>query len=382
MCQFSEDEHAVPTVEGTRLAILLWHGGIGGAETFTSNLAARLRTRGVDARVVFVTRGGPLEERLDSLSVPHSTLGFRRGRDVIPKARVLARSVERISDKGALLAGSGLLPLGLRLGGFRGQIVVTEHGNWLQTPKQGPSRRALERLQWSTGARAADVQCAVSDFMLEVVREHTHAHRTVRIYNGIDLTRYRPRPSDGHNDSESVIGFAGRLIPGKGVETLLNAFARDQLAERARLTIAGDGPLRSALETHAVDLGVRARVDFLGTVSEMDRYWANVDIAAIPSSEWVESFCLAAVEAMACGKPVVATSAGALPEIIASGRTGVLVEPGNDTELARALVAYLNHPEVQLRHGRAASERCRAEFDIETTADRYHRLLASIGALD
>lgn len=378
MHRYRKDEHVgLPT--GTGLAILLWNGGIGGAETFTANLAAKLRDRGVDAQVLFVTSGGPLEERLDSLSVPHRTLGFRRGRDVIPRARVLARAVQRIGDRGALLAGSGLLSLGLRLGGFGGKIIVTEHGNWLQTPKQAVSRRALEHLQWSTGARAADVQCAVSDFMLKVIRAHTHARRTVRIYNGIDLTHYRPQPSRGNVHPEPVIGFAGRLIRGKGVEHLLSAFAKDRLAERARLAIAGDGPLRCALERQAIELGIRERVEFHGTVSQMERYWSNVDIAAIPSSEWVESFCLAAVEAMACGKPVVATSAGALPEVIVPGRTGILVEPGDAAELARALVGYLDHPELRTHHGAAALGRCAVEFNLETTADAYHTLLASVG---
>ena len=124
-----------------------------------------------------------------------------------------------------------------------------------------------------------------------------------------------------------MIGCMGRLVRGKGFEDALVA-AKEVLSKGARLRIAGDGPERRSLERLAAELGVARDVEFPGWVDDAHGFWASCDVAVVPSREWIESFGLSAVEAMASGRPVIATRNGGLPEVVAHDVTGLLVDPG------------------------------------------------------
>src|SRR6185436_12923154 len=94
-----------------------------------------------------------------------------------------------------------------------------------------------------------------------------------------------------------------------------------------------------------------------------------------PSSTWVESFGMVAAEAMACGKPVLASRQGGLPELVLDGSTGYLFEPGNHDQLASLLTRYAGHPALRRDHGRAAMEHSRTRFDISRSAGEIEELL-------
>ena len=98
--------------------------------------------------------------------------------------------------------------------------------------------------------------------------------------------------------------------------------------------------------------GVATRTEFLGEVLDMPAFWRSVDVALSPSTVAIESFGMAAVEAMACGRPVVASDNGALPSIVADGETGRVVAPGDVSGLAAALADYANDAELRAEHGR------------------------------
>lgn len=173
----------------------------------------------------------------------------------------------------------------------------------------------------------------VSESMARVVRQHVRAaEKVVVITNGYDdsLFRLSDRPRNG-------ILFVGTLTKVKNVDVLLGSFAA--FAERLdeRLTIVGDGPLRSALERRAADLGISGRVSFLGvkpreTVRDLI---STARCLVLPSSS--ESWGVVVAEALACGTPVVASRVGGLPEIVRDASAGVLIEPGDTNVLARAL---------------------------------------------
>jgi glycosyltransferase involved in cell wall biosynthesis/GT2 family glycosyltransferase len=135
------------------------------------------------------------------------------------------------------------------------------------------------------------------------------------------------------------VGYAGRLAAHKGVAVLLDAVAAD---DRLHLVVAGDGPDRAALEARARRLG--DLVTFAGPLDGDDlvAFYRSLDVLAVPSREtpgWVEQFGRVAVEAMACGVPVVATSTGALPDVV--GGAGLLVPPDDPDALRAALVRVL-----------------------------------------
>jgi glycosyltransferase involved in cell wall biosynthesis len=118
---------------------------------------------------------------------------------------------------------------------------------------------------------------------------------------------------------------------------------------------------------------VSDRVEFLGLVENMPRFWQSCDIAIFPSHQFIESFGMVALEAMACAKPVIATRNGGAPEVVIDGVTGTVVEPGDVAALERALVTYAGDADLRREHGAAGRARAMEKFDIHECARAYLR---------
>ena len=204
--------------------MVLWGGYVGGAETLSVALAERLRKLGADVTMVYLREPWSLVQLMSAAGVPHTSLGLARGRDVVRHPRRYAEEVREVGGDGALLLDCGVMGGALRAGGYRAPIVAVEHGEVLGLPRRPPMRRLLWRIGRLSGAWADDAEVAVSDFMLDEMRRHSHARRIQRIYNGIDPDTYAPR-SGATNGSSPVVGFAGRLIVGKGADQLIRAVA-------------------------------------------------------------------------------------------------------------------------------------------------------------
>lgn len=266
-------------------------------------------------------------------------------------------------------------------------VVATRH--YAQHEKEGTP---LYRLEDALNARLPRI-VAVS----EAVREHLVRRRLARperivvIPNGIDCARFQPattvplgddppaagtvlpagaaRLASGTRDGSVRIGAVGRLTVQKDYPLLLEAFRR--LGERwpdLHLEIVGEGPERAALGELAEALGISKRVTFLGTFppDDMPAAFARWQVFAMTSA-W-ESFGIAAVEAMAAGLPVVATSVEGLREVITSGVDGVLVPPGDPAALAAALDSLLADAAFRERLGTAAVTTARARYSVERVA--------------
>jgi len=362
-----------------KLALVLWSGRIGGAETFSVALAGRLRRLGADATVVFVEKPRDLGLRLSRQEVPYRSLDFRRGRDVLRHPRRYAAAVSSVGPDGALLLECGYIGAALRAGGFPGPIVGVEHGAaLLESRVLSRPRRLLRRINRVSGAWADDAEVAVSDFMLEHTRRHPHAHRVRRIYNGIDPDQYIPASLPAVSSPRLVVGYAGRLIPGKGADHLIRAIAEASDKSPTALLIAGDGPERQRLASLAQELGVASKVDFLGAIDDVPAFWQRCDVAVVPPDTLRESFSMVTLEAMTCGKPIVATRRGALTELVADGVTGTIVPPGDASALARALVTYAERPKLRLAQGAAARTRAIERFHIEDCARAYLDLFGEL----
>ncbi|WP_404443942.1 glycosyltransferase [Microbacterium marinum] len=173
-------------------------------------------------------------------------------------------------------------------------------------------------------------------------------------------------PSTG-SPAHTVVGFVGRLVPEKGVRLLLDAVA-SQPTLHAR--IAGGGPLADELATEVRRRGLGDRVELLGPIdpSEVSEFYRSLHVLAVPSvptAQWTEQFGRVAVEAMASGIPVVASTAGALPDVV--GDAGILVPPADAQALAQSiLVAARDAAAIRVR-GLARA----AESTWEAVADHY-----------
>lgn len=178
-----------------------------------------------------------------------------------------------------------------------------------------------------------------------------------------------------------LILTVGRHVYYKGLEYLIEAMP---LLPRAHLVLIGSGPLSGALRTQAAALGVANRVHFAGQVDDQDlaAWYRACDVFCLPSTERAETFGIAQLEAMACGKPVVGTRLGTGADYLnIDGVTGFTVAPRDAQALAHALARLTGDADLALRMGAAAMQRARGDFSRATMVERtlalYRKIVAS-----
>jgi N-acetyl-alpha-D-glucosaminyl L-malate synthase BshA len=205
------------------------------------------------------------------------------------------------------------------------------------------------------------------------------------IPNFLDCETYRRRPVPDMDRRlraggvDHVVVHASNFRPVKRVGAVVEIFRliRERIA--ARLVLIGDGPERDAVERRVVDSGLQQVVEFAGEQHDLVPWLSAADLFLLPSQQ--ESFGLAALEAMACEVPVVASRVGGLPEIIDDGRTGYLREPDDIDGMAERGIALLADAELRARIGRAAAAHVRERFCAELIVPQYEQcyrdLLAS-----
>ena len=172
---------------------------------------------------------------------------------------------------------------------------------------------------------------------------------------------------------EIVLGTAGRLIPLKGIEYLLRAAAALQGEfPGIQVEIAGTGPCRDRLERMVIQLALVGKVRFLGWVDDLNSAFRRWDIFVMPSLE--EGFPIAALDAMAAGLPVVASSVGGIPELVVDGETGGLVPPSDVDALVATLRPLLRDAGRRLSMGVAARARVQEHFSVKYMTENFARL--------
>lgn len=200
--------------------------------------------------------------------------------------------------------------------------------------------------------------------------------RSVVFPNGVDLERFCSLPG---SQAGRMILFVGRLVQQKGVDVLLRAFAAVlRKCPGVRLVIAGDGYQRLYLERLSRHLGLPPNVEFVGwqTGPALTRLYQSAGMVVVPST--YEPFGLVALEAMACGRPVVASRTGGLAEVVTDGTIGYLVPPADHLSLAQRMAQLLLEPARAVAMGQAARQealRYSWEHVAELTHGLYHDTL-------
>jgi len=206
--------------------------------------------------------------------------------------------------------------------------------------------------------------------------------RITAIPNGVDARIYRPGLDASAirarhllaPDQQTVLFVGGLDAPHyfKGLAVLLEAIAR---VPEALLLVVGEGALRGTYEQLAHDLGAADRVQFAGRVSPEDLplYYTLADVTVLPSVTRGEAFGLVLVEAMACGRPVVASSLAGVRTVVRDGQNGFLVEPGDADDLAAKIRTLLSEPNLASRFGATGRQIVEQCYTWQRVADQWEQ---------
>jgi glycosyltransferase involved in cell wall biosynthesis len=225
--------------------------------------------------------------------------------------------------------------------------------------------------------RRVDRYVAVSDAVARALgtQADVESSAITVIHNGVDPEAVRvaaigPRSIELLHCPGACVGTVARLEPVKGVEDFVRAAAlvADEDAH-AHFTIAGAGSLESRLYTLAAAVDVSHRLHILGHVTPVEPLVGALDVFVLPSLS--EGLPMAVLEAMALGRPVVATRVGGVPEAVEDGVTGLLVPPSDPAAMAAAILKLLRDPELAAQMGTAGRERVEREFTLERMSAGY-----------
>jgi len=228
-------------------------------------------------------------------------------------------------------------------------------------------------------AKRADLVVVVSDAMKNHPGILTTGLKPVVVHNGIPQAlprskpNHHPEPLDAFCNKTFVIGAVGRLSPEKGFDLLINAVAR--VIERGydvSLVIIGEGEERSRLEDIVSTKNITDKVYFTGYLDQASQYLHYFNVFII--SSLTEGLPITLLEAMQKSVPIIATRVGGIPEVLDNGEYGLLVNPGNEHELAEAIITFHDSPEKRKKLCTAARERVNHLFSLETMEHGYRKL--------
>ncbi len=240
-----------------------------------------------------------------------------------------------------------------------------------------PDRIDLERM---VGRAAHRIVAQCSDEVRELGGYGIPRERISVVPSGVDTHTFRPLSNSRRSALKRIL-TVGRMVERKGFADLVRAVP--DLPD-VRLVVAGgpareklaDDPVASGLMRLAKELGVAGRVRLLGSVSpaQMPHWYCATELLACTPA--YEPFGITPLEAMACGKPVVAYKVGGLQDTVVHGQTGALVPPGDHTALVASLRALLDDDEARAAQGRAARARVEAHYPWPTIAARVEQVYA------
>jgi L-malate glycosyltransferase len=295
-------------------------------------------------RIVQVSRELSLDVIHAHYAVPHATAAF------------LSRQV---------LAATGSAPAP--------RVVTTLHGTDITLVGNDPSYSEIVAFS----IQQSDGVTAVSESLRASTYDELGVTRAIAVIpNFLDcaIHRRRSRPDlrkrfTAGDEATKIVVHVSNFRPVKRIEAVMAIFDRIRRQMPARLLLVGDGPELGTAYRTARELGITSLVHGVGAQEEVVPLLSIADVFLLPSAQ--ESFGLAALEAMACEVPVVASRVGGLPEVIEDGVSGFLHPPEALDEMAASAVAVLQDPSLRDRVGQAACRRVRERFCVDRVVPMY-----------
>jgi len=351
----------------------------GGAERHTITLLNRLAQRGHECHAAYVRDD---VSQLDRLKGAAGATCLHAGRYLdLSALQHLAALIKKLRPSAVVAANPYAMlyaSLALRQSGVSAPLVVTFHTTLLESAKAWLQMLYYRPFFWSADSLV---------FVCEAQRRHwqrrlVSGRSNEVIHNGVDPEYWRsPGPEVsarlrrvlGFADDDYVIGMCAVLRSEKNPLQLIEALAGLRARGLApRALFIGDGPMRAAIEARARSLGVAAAVLIAGFQHDVRPLLAAADVVALCST--TETFSLAALEAMAIGRPVVLSEVGGAAEMVRPAREGFLFPVGDTRALVDRLTA-LHGADLRRRAGAAARETVEARFSERAMVDRYETLL-------
>jgi glycosyltransferase involved in cell wall biosynthesis len=386
-----------------------FHPVLGGGEGHIRQLSGRLAAAGLRTSVLTrrIDAGWPVSETLDGVRVLRvgPAGGGRRGKYAMVGPALAALRRERRAFDVLVVRGTRVLGLpGLAAARALGKAVV------LQPELNG--EMSGEVYTWGTRfdvpavRRAVAIGTAARNLLLrdadafvamsraiaaECLAAGAAPEKVVRLPHGVDTSRFSPasaeerrsrRVRQGLPEAAVIVIYTGRLLRGKGLETLVEAFAAVAGQDpRAHLMIVGSGQgqtlsVEPQLRESVRQRGLDARVSFTGRVDDVaDRLRAS-DLFVFPSE--FEALGISLIEAAACGLPAIGARTGGIVDVIEDGASGLLVPPGDAGALASAMRTLLGDPQRRAQMGGRARQIARERFDLEDSVCRYAALFREL----
>ena len=255
-------------------------------------------------------------------------------------------------------------------------VVTTLHGTDITLVGNDPSFLPLTRFS----IMASDAVTTPSTWLREATYQNLDVPRTVPIEviaNFVDTERFSPGPAPAHRPPERpfVLLHVSNFRPLKRVEDTVHTLAevrRRLPGVNVTLRLVGDGPERERIHALVRTLNLGEHVHFLGERIDLPAVYRESDVFLLPSQ--TESFGLAALEALACGVPVVASRVGGIPEVVIDGEVGLLAELGDTVQMGAHVARLLTDDGMRARIARAARQRVETHFQLEPMVNRYEAL--------
>jgi glycosyltransferase involved in cell wall biosynthesis len=348
--------------------------GLGGAEQMAGHLMAGLaETHEVIGATLYAATGNSIEQKLSRAGVRLVHLNKRPGFD-LRMYRALARLFREVRPD-VVHTHLGVLryvfPASMRC-----RIPVVLHT--IHNMAEYETDRIGRLVQWFAFRRAVVPVAISKEVATSMERVYGLACRAlvpncipVEEYHAGGVDRACLRARQGFHPDDVIFTCVARLVPQKNPMMLIRAFEALQ-NPRAQLVMIGDGELRAKLIQYVKSRGLGPCVHLPGKLPNIPE-WLAVSDAFVLSSDW-EGNPLAVMEAMAAGLPVVCTAVGGVPELVESGREGLLVPPGDEMAFTAALRYILTDNRTRTAMGLASRARAMAEFDLSRMVGQYSNL--------
>lgn len=356
-----------------------FYPSLGGVANFNQGLAESLNMAGHRAWVLT-----PYLSGVDDATLPYKVIRYiktKRLANLWPSlitfylSLIYRFDVILYGHAASTISAGGILARKLNLS----RLAVLTHGNDLDYAVSCK----LDQYFLKSLLSNADIVFANSRYTMEkVLNRYPNIKSKLNILNpGVWPDRICPKCQEESETGKKGIEIltVARLVPVKGVEDLINAFALVAIKHfDAVLKIIGDGPDRNKLEKLAKQLKLDKKIIFAGAMPANQVYAEMRKCSFFIMSSKVETFGIAYLEANACGKAVIGTRQGGVPDAVIDGVTGLLVEPGNIQQLADAMMTLIEVKELRNKLGQAGKARVEKEFNWTMVAKRLETYITDI----